>query len=413
MKIAIVCDNASFTKGGEAAIPLRFFRAFRQLGLKPQLLSHARVEPDLRASLTADELNDVTLFSDLKLQKIVYRLGLYLPGRVREAYTDQIIRLATEARQRKELRQRAKARDIDCVFVPIPISPKAISLITDIGVPVFFGPLNGVMDYPPGMRDKTSEAGKYLIAAGRYIAEPLHYIFPAKRNAAGLFYANDRTLANLPVATKNVPRFRSFDATIDAANWQNVDRSGAIDPTHFVYVGRLIDWKAVDLAIEAIHRLEGRARLTIVGEGPERPRLEKLAASGKGSISFVGFKGHEEIVEIYQDAAALLLPSMREAGGNVCLEALAAGVPVIATRWGGAEDVVQDGVDGILVDPIDRASFITGFADAIQQLMDDPARIRVMGEAGRARVLVSYDWQTKARQCLQTFEQAIAAKSNA
>jgi hypothetical protein len=45
--------------------------------------------------------------------------------------------------------------------------------------------------------------------------------------------------------------------------------------------------------------------------------------------------------------------------------------------------------------------------------MDDPARIRVMGEAGRARVLVSYDWQTKARQCLQTFEQAIAAKSNA
>jgi len=88
-------------------------------------------------------------------------------------------------------------------------------------------------------------------------------------------------------------------------------------------------------------------------------------------------------------------------------------VPVIATRWDGVEDVVQDGVDGILVDPIDQASFIAGFADAIQQLMDDPARIRVMGEARRARMLLSYDWQTKARQCLQTFEQALAATSNA
>ena len=408
MKIAIVCDNASFRMGGEAAIPLRFFRSFRALGARPVLLTHARVRTELQEILTPEELQNTVFFEDLWLQKQIFSLGRLLPLRLREIFIYGLIASLTERRQARHLRKLARDGALDVVFQPIPISPKVLSLITVPGTPVFFGPLNGAMDYPPAFRTKSGPVSDAVIAAGRAMAEPLHYLFPAKRRAAGIFVSNPRTLAALPRATRQAMKYRSYDATVDSDHWRQSGARNSVDSRHFLYVGRLVDWKAVDIAIRAAHALDGRARLTIVGDGPERARLEALAATGPAEITFAGHLTHQALLGLYGSVCAQLLPSLREAGGNVCMEALATATPVIATRWGGPSDVVRDGHDGILIAPESEDALIRGFAEAMTRLMDDPTLAQKMGARGRARVLDAFGWQAKARDYLALFQAAAA-----
>ena len=406
-RIAIVCDNASFKMGGEAAIPLRFFKTFRALGHKPKLLTHIRVQAELAASLTPDELSDVVFFDDQLLQKVIFRAGKYLPSRLREIFVYGLVSILTERRQARYLRSAVRTGDVNIVFQPTPISPKALSFIRVPGAPVFFGPLNGAMDYPPAFRAKDGRMSDLIVSAGRSLSEPLHRLFRARSKAAGIFVSNQRTLDALPRATRNVPTHMSFDATVDSNQWRDVARSDPSEPNHFLYVGRLVDWKAVDFAILATHALGGRAKLTIVGDGPERARLQALAADGPGEIVFAGYMPHDALKGLYSKVCAQVLPSLREAGGNVCMEALAAGVPVIATKWGGALDVVQDGVDGILVDPVDAGHLVDGMARAMQTFMDNPEQARLMGARGRLRVLDAFGWDRKSRDYLAVFEDSL------
>jgi glycosyltransferase involved in cell wall biosynthesis len=410
LAIAIVSDNASFRMGGEAAIPLRFFREFRALGARVTLLTHDRVRPELTATLTPAELADTVFFPDEPLQRAIFTLGRRLPQRLQEMFVYGLIGALTERRQVRHLRSMAASDQLDIAFQPVPISPRALSLVRLRDRPVFFGPLNGAMDFPPAFRRRSGPVTDAIVTAGRALSEPLHWLFPAKARAAGVFLSNPRTLAALPAAMRRVPRYRSFDATCDSDQWRPVTRVTDIEPDHFLYVGRLVDWKAVDLAIRATHALDGRARLTIVGDGPERAALEALAATGPGRITFAGFQPHDRITDLYRRANAQLLPSLREAGGNVCIEALAAGVPMIATGWGGACDVIRDGIDGILIPPDGEHQVIAGLAAAMRDLMDNPARAAAMGAAGRARVLDAFSWKTKARDYLAIFQSAHNAR---
>jgi glycosyltransferase involved in cell wall biosynthesis len=405
-RIVIVADTASLFQGGEAAMPVRFFQYFRKAGAQPTLFCHARSTEDLRRVLTEDELASVVFFEDTLPQKTIWRIGKALPQRLQEVFSYAAIRMLTERRQRAEICRRIRRGELDFVYQPVPISPKVISMIARVGVPTFFGPLNGNIEYPPALRKETSKIVEMIVRAGRIIAEPLHYVFRAKRLAAGLFVCNARTLHALPIATREVPKFRTYDATIEADRWRRVERKCKIDANHFIYVGRLVDWKAVDIAIDAVQRLDG-ARLTIVGDGPDRERLENLAGKG-GKVTFRGFLNHDELMLLYEDVSAQLLPSLREAGGNVCLEGLAASVPVIATNWGGASDIIRNGVDGFLVEPISRDHLVEGFVSAMSEIMRKPGLGLEMGANGRKRALTEFDWAQKARDYLSVFEESVA-----
>jgi len=406
--IAIACNNASLRKGGEAAVPLRFFLNFRKIGVQCRLLVHERVKKELNEILPADALSNVTFFRDHSVQKLLFALSKPFPSSVREVFFYPLIGLITESDQRSVIRRLVAQGDVDAVFLPTPISPKAISLMNNVGAPVFFGPLNGDMNYPAAFRHKSNGLAQWAIGAARQAAEILHYLLPAKRNAAAIFVSNRRTLEALPRATRKTHIRRSFDATIDASQWREVASRAQSEDKTFLCVGRLADWKAFEFAIAATHRLNGAAPLTIVGDGPERARLEALAADGPGDIKFKGFLSHEEIARLYPNVIALVLPSLREAGGNVCMEALAAGAPVIATRWGGACDVVNPGVDGFLVPVDNEESLVGGIADAMRRLTDEPQLSRRMGEAGRSRVLEAFNWERKSLDFHRVFEECMA-----
>ena len=98
-----------------------------------------------------------------------------------------------------------------------------------------------------------------------------------------------------------------------------------------------------------------------------------------------------------------MLPSIYECGGAVVLEAMASGKPVIATRWGGPADYLDESC-GILIDPDGPEALIAGFAKAMETLMASPQLCASLGAAGRQRVVRDFDWEKKVDRILQIYE---------
>jgi glycosyltransferase involved in cell wall biosynthesis len=143
-----------------------------------------------------------------------------------------------------------------------------------------------------------------------------------------------------------------------------IRRAGA--GSAFVYVGRLTREKGVDTLL----RSWGEAPLEIVGDGEERTNLERLAPR---SARFLGAVAADRVTELLAHARALLIPSRSEGLPRVVVEAFAAGVPVVASRVGGLPELVDDGVNGLLVDVDDEE----GWRSAIERLTIDTESIRL------------------------------------
>jgi len=122
-------------------------------------------------------------------------------------------------------------------------------------------------------------------------------------------------------------------------------------PVKAVTVGRLISLKRVDKILEAVARIP-ELGLVVIGDGPERPRLEQQAVSLGISerVYFAGQRSHEETLRLMASCDFLVLNSIHEGLPHVVLEAMALGLPVVATAVGGTPEVVKDGETGVLVE---------------------------------------------------------------
>ena len=172
------------------------------------------------------------------------------------------------------------------------------------------------------------------------------------------------------------------------------------DPPVIVYVGRLRPFKGAHHALAALPAIEktlGRGvRLVVVGEGPEMSRLCALAGelpreSGAPTVRFTGWLEPEKVREIYAAASLAVLPSLVEGHPNVLLEAMAMGLPCVASDVPGIREVVADGSGGILVPPEDPAAIARAACD----ILGDLSRRKAMGLAARARA-ESFSWDATA-----------------
>ena len=163
-------------------------------------------------------------------------------------------------------------------------------------------------------------------------------------------------------------------------------------------VAHLYPRKNVSALVRAMALLKAAARLRVVGMGPELPALEALVRE-LGLAERVTLLGHvpfEALAAEYRNAAVFCLPSLQEGFGIVFLEAMAAGLPIVACRAAAVPEVVADGESGILVPPED----VPALASALDRLASDPAARARLGQTGRRRV-ARYDAPLVAREFLE------------
>jgi glycosyltransferase involved in cell wall biosynthesis len=170
-------------------------------------------------------------------------------------------------------------------------------------------------------------------------------------------------------------------------------------------LSRLDPAKGVSFLIQALAQVNG-AYLAVVGDGPERAALESLAGS-LGVSSRVCWAGHRRHAPRYLPAFDLFVqPSLHEGLPNAVLEAMAAGLPVVATAVGGTPEVVVDGITGILVPPHDPGAL----ARPITRLLRDPGLRCKMGQAGRERVERCFTVEQMIQRTQALYEDVLEAR---
>ena len=174
------------------------------------------------------------------------------------------------------------------------------------------------------------------------------------------------------------------------------------DGQTLLFVGRLAGVKGVPILLEAMAALKARhpaLRLVLIGDGPERATLEALAKPLGDSVSFLGYRSQSEVAEALAQADVFALPSFAEGVPVVLMEAMAAGVPVVATQIAGIPELVRHGDSGLLVPPGDAEAL----TEAIDALLASADRRRAMGSAGRATVAAEFNIHREAARLSALF----------
>jgi glycosyltransferase involved in cell wall biosynthesis len=188
-------------------------------------------------------------------------------------------------------------------------------------------------------------------------------------------------------------RMRIVPNGVDEAFFWDHERVPAETP-RLLFVGRLSVQKNLQLLLRALEGISERFETTLVGAGELEDQLKELARDLKlQNVRFHGRADGTELLDLYRNADVFVLPSEREGMPLVLLEAMAAGLPIVATDVPGNRAVVTPGENGLLV-PTDSPARMR---EALLTVMEDPVRYRRMSVAAR-RLAARHSWETIAAE---------------
>lgn len=235
---------------------------------------------------------------------------------------------------------------------------------------------------------------KVFMSAFRIIVDYLCNL--TLRNADSIVAINKRTKSMLVERGVEEKRIEIIAPGIDSSQFRYFPfEQKESDIVEVLSVGYLIRRKAFDLLIRAtkeVSRAHKNIRLRIIGDGPQMVALKDMANDlGLNShVIFEGFVPNTEVWKYYKRAHIFVSMSRSESWGQVYLEAMASGLPVISACNVGSEEIIKDGVFGYIVDQEDYQML----AQKLIYLIENKDQIAVFGRRGRAEVEKKYDWKT-------------------
>jgi glycosyltransferase involved in cell wall biosynthesis len=307
----------------------------------------------------------------------------------------------------RELRKRGAQWDV--AHAVTPVSPLATTRLHRLGIPLIVGPWNGNVPAPKNFPELVKQDSGWIYGVRR-IGRVLDAYYQCTRRAALVLSASRATDETL---TPGVRRLRMIENGVDPGRF--VPRAGAMLPPEseelrVLFVGRLLPTKGVGMLLEAVARVKGsiRVALTIVGEGPSRAHLESEAArlGVNGCATFTGELPLAEVARRMQVSHVLCLPSVRESGGAVLLEAAACGLPAITVNLGGPGELVDDAVGRAL--PGDGAEQLTrDLAETLLDVVRNATEWRERGVNALRRAEERYAWEAKLDRAMEIYRSVL------
>lgn len=309
---------------------------------------------------------------------------------------------------------RIRAGEFDLVHRLTPLTPTSPSPLAgwcdEAGVPFVLGPLNGGVPWPRAF-DSVRRAEGELLSYVRGVYRWLPWYGATRDHARAIIVGSIATRDQMPPRHRGkcvyIPENAVDPSRFDLATPRARDPSLGQRPLRGVFVGRLVPYKGVDMAIEAAAPFLRRGEMTfdVIGDGPEKPAIDALVErlGVVDAVTLPGWIPHDELGSRFSHADVLVFPSVREFGGAVVLEAMALGVVPIVAAYGGPDELVTDD-SGWRIPLRSRQELIAGFHDCLARLVDDPSPVPDKAEAARARVRRSFTWDAKARQVAAVYD---------
>jgi phosphatidylinositol alpha-1,6-mannosyltransferase len=406
-----------------ASVPLEGWSLARALAniTDAHLVTQVRNrEAILRAGLV--EGRDFTTIDSERVAAPVWKISEGLRGGAGKGWTtvSAFSSLAYYAFEREVWRlfgARLNAHEFDLVHRITPCSPTSQSPIAKTlakcGVPFLLGPLNGGVPWPKNFIDRQHAEHEWLSHV-RSIYRLMPYYRATRKYSAAIIAGSKHTQSEIPKWAQNKTVYIPENG-VDPERFSNPRTRRATLPLKGAFLGRLVPYKGADILLEAAADFlrEGKLELEIIGDGPQRQTLETLASQLgiETSVHFRGWMPHQEVQGILRLCDFMALPSIREFGGGVVVEAMALGVAPIVADYGGPSELV-DKRTGIRVAFRDKESLKDGVQRAIGDAVRAPEMLDELGGAGLKKVREKLTWQAKAKQIFAVYEAVLRGEKD-
>lgn len=377
------------------------------------LVTHIRNRDALVARGLRESV-DFTAIDTEKLTRRLFRMAEMLGARDNKGWTllQAVAPLGCYAFENaawKYFRLKLEAGQFDIVHRLTPISPTTPSILGPrlkrLGIPFVVGPLNGGLPWPPGFAARMHQEREWLsLMRGAYRFLPGYR--STRRCASAIIAGSQYTLSELPTYARN-RIFYLPENGVDPVRFGKSRRRRAEIPLRGVFLGRLVPYKCADILLEAGADLlrGGFLHLDIIGDGPQRSLLEKIAKREgvEQAVTMHGHVEHRQVQHLLAECDFLACPSIREFGGGVVLEAMALGVAPIVADYGGPTELVDD-ESGIRVPFSTTDDLRDGFRSVLERVVRDPSMLDRVGSAAAVRVRDHFTWDRKAQQMLAVYD---------
>ena len=272
------------------------------------------------------------------------------------------------------------------------------SFMAFLGPPFVFGPVGGGETAPRGLR-RTFPLRGYLIDFARDLANWVVHVDPLM---AAVFRRSAATLCKTGETLRSIPaRFRDRCQVQVELGMDEQPVTASRKPREdgvfrVLYVGRLVYWKGLHLGLMAFAELCRRhpgARLTVIGRGPDEAWLRGLAddLGLAHAVTWIPYLERAGVMRTYGRHDAFLFPSLHDSSGNVVLEALSSGLPVVCLDSGGPA-VLVDSSCGFRIRPGEPQQVVEDLARALHVLVENPKLARAMERAAASRARQHFSW---------------------
>jgi glycosyltransferase involved in cell wall biosynthesis len=310
----------------------------------------------------------------------------------------------------RQLRRRIIAGEWDVVLRVLPMTPSLPSpfafFLRKGPIPFVLGPLNGGLPWPPGFEQLENQ--KEWISNLRNIYQYLPFARATYRHATAIIAASSQVCAEFAAYRDKV--FFVPEPGIAEALCLPDSRTPKPDAKlDLVFVGGLVPRKACDLALRAAAPLlrSNLARFTVVGDGPDRNKIEQLVSTLgiEKDVTFCGWIGHTEVLQRLRSADVLVFPSLRDNGAGIVFEALATGAVPVVADFGGPGDIVNPDV-GYKVGLTSENDIVAQMEKVLMELAQNRGRLQQLRQQGMAYVRECLTWDAKARAVTRVLDWA-------